>query len=299
MYKFGVFHLVWSKTFRHFINAISKHLTSSRRFSPSVMRSSIFFIWIITIIYYLTRLTFQADPPMLSLPELVAADPDFVESIREADSFFGPIGFDEKARQINDDKNNQNRISVPAKGGSSSTTASNRTAKRRSSVVKTLNVRRSSRFFRQGKNDSDEMIGSVFQEVTMEVKSFAGASAVSQPQEQPNLGPRNVASSLPTTKKRRSSASRILSAVENLEATWLLERIFDLSKLIYPLSTLAEGGLRLIWVSCGQSTLALVGTHSETKALYPSLWAYKVLNLLYYKSASWSNGRCMYLSALV
>jgi len=85
--------------------------------------------------------------------------------------------------------------------------------------MKTMSVRRSSRFFRHDKPELEEVIGSFIQEVTLEVKDFAEAEGDIQ-QEQPGLssGSQNEMTSSRSVKRRRSSIVCILSLVENLDS---------------------------------------------------------------------------------
>jgi hypothetical protein len=88
--------------------------------------------------------------------------------IYEADSIFGPIGFEDAANQ----GSSENVPSpIPGKGSAAPDAVPvPKKGKRRTSVMKTLNVRRSSRFFRRQNSGSGEVIGSVFQQVSISSK---------------------------------------------------------------------------------------------------------------------------------
>ena len=156
---------------------------------------------------------FQSEASNPSLSSEVIADSELADRIREADLEFGLVGFDEDKLGLVDNRCHPQRSTSPvpdkAVAVTVTVTEAPAKAKRRSSVMRTMNVRRSSRFFRRQNSDSDQIIGSVFQEVSVEMKQKSAENPTSPSRS-------SSASDVGISSKR--SLPKVLTSVENIES---------------------------------------------------------------------------------
>ena len=142
---------------------------------------------------------FQREASNPSPTSEIVSDPELANRIREADLDFGLVGFDEDKLGLANGHHLLSTSPAPVKAPAEAPSKS----KRRSSVMRTMNVRRSSRFFRRNNSDSDKITGSVFQDVNVEVKQKAVDS---------NSSSANAVGS------SKSSLPKVLASVENIDA---------------------------------------------------------------------------------
>ena len=146
-----------------------------------------------------SNLTFQREASNPSPTSEIVSDPELANRIREADLDFGLVGFDEDKLGLANGHHLLSTSPAPVKAPAEAPSKS----KRRSSVMRTMNVRRSSRFFRRNNSDSDKITGSVFQDVNVEVKQKAVDSN---------------SSSADAVGSSKSSLPKVLASVENIDA---------------------------------------------------------------------------------
>jgi len=206
---------------------------------------------------------FQDENEIPSSSELPVATPveevelDLAQRILEADTLCGAIGFEDNPPLPNeDDVEAENNFlwapQIPPTSSAVAVVAKSKSKQRRDSVVQKMSVRRSSRFFQQhhqvnvDEDDDDAtkdvVVGSVFQEVDVQVKKKRSNSVdLTKPDSKKSSLPKSdspksdltksslkkveprdqrlsspMATTTTTKQKRRSSSSKILSSVENI-----------------------------------------------------------------------------------